>query len=274
MEENIKRIHFDVITLFPAMLEPFLSLGVVGGAIQDGLIGCQIIDPREFVFNVHRTVDRRPFGGGDGMVMLCEPLADSIEKAKQSFQGQAPVKRKTVYLSPQGRVLTDAMAREYSQLDQIILICGRYGGIDQRFLNKYVDEELSIGDYVLSGGELGALVVIDCISRFIPGVLHNKDSCECESFSDGLLEHPLFTKPREIYDQSVPEILFSGDHAKIADWRRNISILKTWQKRPELLLQCKLSQKELKRAWELYINMSQEDRSACGLPEMMECFLK
>lgn len=268
-------LSIDVITLFPEMIESGTQFGVLGQALKNNLLAVHSHTPREFATDKHRTVDDRPFGGGDGMIMLAETLEKTLLKVK------TPQSR-VIFLSPQGPVLTAAKARELSQAEHLVLLCGRYGGVDQRFLNEYVDEELSVGDYVLSGGELGALVAIDALARFIPGVLGHADSAEKDSFSQGWLEHPHFTKPREILNQEVPEVLLSGNHAVIGDWQKKVAALVTLQKRPELfwdLIQKEqtvwASQKkkkeaplvELKKFWE---SLSDSEKHSLGLKNLQE----
>lgn len=220
-------LSIEVITLFPDMIENAVSYGVLGQALKSELFSVRAHSPRESADDRHRTVDDRPFGGGDGMIMLPETLEKTLLKVKHNTS-------KVIYLSPQGKPLDDTMARRLSKENHLIFICGRYGGIDQRIINSYVNEEVSIGDYVLSGGELGALVLIDALSRFIPGVLGHSESSENDSFSQGLLEHPNFTRPREYLGQQVPEVLLSGNHKLISDWKQNVSALVTLKKRPDL----------------------------------------
>lgn len=220
-------LAIEVITLFPEMIESAVTHGVLGQALKSELLSVRAHTPREFATDRHRTVDDRPFGGGDGMIMLPETLGQSIEKVKHKTS-------RVIYLSPQGQTLTDEKARELSKEQHLIFVCGRYGGIDQRIIQNYVDEEISIGDYVLSGGELGALVIIDAVARFIPGVLGHSESAEKDSFSQGLLEHPNFTRPRQYMNQEVPEILLSGNHKLIAEWKLQVSALVTLKKRPDL----------------------------------------
>lgn len=250
-------MKFQVITLFPELITAGTSSGVLSQGIKKNLLSVSTINPREFATDGHRTVDDRPFGGGDGMLMLPEILEASVAKAREA----GPTR--VIYLSPQGPVLTTEKVRELSRLSSVTLVCGRYGGIDQRALNVLVDEELSIGDYVISGGELAALVAIDAVSRFLPGVLGHEASAEKDSFSNGILEHPNFTRPRDWQGQSVPEILLSGNHPKIDQWRRHIAILVTLQKRPELL--GAVSKAEIDAAKAFAAGLSPADKEACGL---------
>lgn len=269
-------LQVDVITLFPEMIEGAASYGVLGQALKSDLLKVTSHTPREFAQDRHRTVDDRPFGGGDGMIMLAEPLEKTIQKVQHKNS-------KIIYMSPQGDVLTDAKARSLAKEEHLIIICGRYGGIDQRIINAYVDEELSIGDYVLSGGELGALVAIDAISRMVPGVLGHSESANQDSFSAGLLEHPNFTRPRHYLGEEVPEILLGGNHKLIENWKQKVSALTTLVKRPDLFQayleeeNAKYSQlkkkkteapiKELKKFWN---QLSLQDRKVLGLEELSE----
>jgi tRNA (guanine37-N1)-methyltransferase len=227
-------MHFHVITLFPEMVEQMTSQGVLGRAIRDGLIGLDCLNPRDFTRDRHRTVDDRPYGGGPGMLMKVQPLADAIIAAKQSSSDYA----KVIYLSPQGRRLDQRHVRELATAGQdsdFILIAGRYEGIDERLIEMYVDEEISIGDYVISGGELAATVLIDAIARMLPGVLGDDDSAQQDSFMNGLLDCPHYTRPEEIDGRKVPAVLLGGDHSAIARWRLKQALGRTWLRRPDLL---------------------------------------
>ena len=253
--------RFEILTLFPEMMNAFFAQGVVGQAVKRNILAYNLVNPRDFTADTHRTVDDRPYGGGDGMVMLCDPL----EAALRSILDQHEVKPLVLYMSPQGQPLTDNLARHLSRASSLVLICGRYSGVDQRFINRFVDKEISIGDYVISGGELAAMVVVDATARFIPGVLGNEESSEKESFSDGLLEAPVYTRPREKYGQAVPETLLSGHHARVADWRKTMSILKTWQRRPDLLEKSGVSKIKLEQALGVWKSLSKNERETLGL---------
>lgn len=224
-------MRIDVVTLFPEFVETCASIGVVGRAQERGLLQVKTWNPRDYAFDNYRRVDERPFGGGPGMVMLIDPLRDAIAAARSAAEGAARV----IYLSPQGRRLTQAHVVEFARRDRLILLCGRYEGIDERLVEHAVDEELSIGDYVLSGGELAAAVVIDAIGRLQEGALNDAESAQQDSFSDGLLDCPHYTRPEHHDWGSVPEVLTSGDHAAIARWRRKQALGRTWLRRPELL---------------------------------------
>lgn len=255
-------MRFHVISIFPEMVEAASRFGIVGQAIKDGKLQVEALNPRSFTNNVHQTVDDRPFGGGDGMVMIGDPLVKAVNALKERAQGFT----KVIHLSPRGRKLDDQMARQLSKETDLILIASRYGGIDQRFLNRYVDEEMSVGDYVLSGGELPALIVIDAVARHLPGVLGNEASAAEESFAQGLLEHPQYTRPREWEASEVPQALLSGDHAKIAAWRESLGILVTADRRPDLLAAAThLTRKALEKAQAVLVSLSDEERALCGL---------
>lgn len=227
MMGKLERI--DVITLFPGWFDGLKKLGVTGRALAAGHVRLVTWNPRDFTGDVHRTVDDRPFGGGPGMVMRPEPLAAAIEAARKEEEGPVTA------LGPQGRPLDQAAVTELASRRRLILLCGRYEGIDERVMESLVDEEWSLGDYVLSGGEPAAAVLIDAVLRLQPGVLGHEDSALCDSFSDGLLDCPHFTRPEDWRGRRVPEILRSGDHAAIARWRRKQALGRTWVRRPELL---------------------------------------
>jgi tRNA (guanine37-N1)-methyltransferase len=239
-------VKFEVVTLFPKMFESPFNEGIVGQAIKAKKLELAMWNPRDYTTNKHKSVDDTPFGGGDGMVMLPEILKAVLDDVKTKSPA---AKRRVVYLSPQGPLLTQEKAKQLAEnYEQVVLICGRYGGIDERIIESEVDEEISVGDYILSGGELGAMILIDTISRFIPGVLGNEVSPLEESFKDHLLEHPLYTKPREFEGKSVPEVLLSGNHGKISQWQRDQKILRTLEKRPDLLSKSNATSEEIARA--------------------------
>jgi len=229
-------VKFHIITIFPEYFDSPLKHGVIGKAISSGLLQVQPVDLRAFTTDRHRTTDDRPYGGGAGMVMIPEPLSKAIITTKAGKE-DIPV----ILFSPSGRLLTHKLATELSKHDEIILICGRYEGIDQRIVERFVDMELSIGDFVLSGGEPAALVLIDAVGRLIPGVLGSEDSASNDSFATGLLEHPHYTRPRSFMGMEVPEVLVSGDHKKIEEWRRRKSLELTLKRRPELLDKAELT---------------------------------
>ncbi len=220
-----------VISLFPDMFQAITDYGVVGRAIKQELLAFQCWNPRDFARDKHKSVDDRPYGGGPGMLMMAQPLQDAIQAAKKAANGQV----KTIYLSPQGRTLTQQLAQTLVENKRILLVSGRYEGIDERVIETQIDEEWSIGDYVLSGGELPTMVFIDVIARLIPGVLGHQASAKEDSFTQGLLDCPHYTRPELFDGLSVPDVLLSGDHARIARWRLQQSLGRTWLRRPELL---------------------------------------
>jgi tRNA (guanine37-N1)-methyltransferase len=224
-------MHFHVITLFPEMIEAAAKAGVVGQAITNGKLGLTAVSPRKYTSNVHQTIDDRPFGGGDGMIMMAEPLSQALTHLEMSG------KTKVIHVSPRGVPFTDKKARELAAYDHLVLISTRYGGADQRFLNEHVDEEISLGDFILTGGELAVLVMIDAIGRLQPGILGNEASSQNESFAGslGLLENPQYTRPREWNGQAIPKPLLSGDHAKISAFQDALTFLVTAERRPDLL---------------------------------------
>ncbi|MFZ2405111.1 MAG: tRNA (guanosine(37)-N1)-methyltransferase TrmD [Methylobacter sp.] len=230
-------MRFDVVTLFPEMVTVAAGYGVTGRAIERNIVSLSAWNPRDYTHDRHRTVDDRPYGGGPGMVMKYQPLHDAVNDAKQAGIGAA----KVVYLSPQGKPITQALLAEVSKVPQIILVAGRYEGIDERFVELDCDEEWSIGDYVISGGELAALIVIDAVTRLLPGVLGDQDSAQQDSHSDGLLDCPHYTRPEQIERHSVPEVLLGGNHADIERWRTKQALGRTWQRRPDLLKKKNLS---------------------------------
>lgn len=251
-------MKFKVITLFPELFSSFSEVGVVGQAIRRNEVSLQYVNPRDFTTDRHRTVDDRPFGGGPGMVMLAEPLSQAVKSVKTENS-------KTIYLSAQGRLFNSKIAEEYSKVEDIILICGRYEGVDERFISQYVDDQLSIGDYVISGGELAAMVMVDSISRFRKGVLGNFESVLQESFMSGLLEGPQFTRPASFQGLDVPLVLTSGNHESIRKWRELISLLKTKTLRPDLWGKIKVPDKLWNEAMDLFNKMSDAEKRACGL---------
>ncbi|KAA8714599.1 tRNA (guanosine(37)-N1)-methyltransferase TrmD [Morganella psychrotolerans] len=220
-----------VISLFPDMFRSITEHGVTGRAVKNGLISIDCWNPRDYTHDRHHTVDDRPYGGGPGMLMMVEPLRKAIHDAKAAAGDNA----KVIYLSPQGRKLDQQGVCELAASEKLILVCGRYEGIDERVIQTEIDEEWSIGDYVLSGGELPAMTLIDAVSRFVPGVLGHQASAKEDSFADGLLDCPHYTRPEVLDGMSVPPVLLSGNHAQIDRWRMKQSLGRTWLRRPELL---------------------------------------
>jgi tRNA (guanine37-N1)-methyltransferase len=235
-------MHFEVVTLFPEVVGVLGRFGVVGRGLQRGLLRLGTVDPREFAADVHRSVDDRPYGGGPGMVMRVEPLRSAIRAAR----ARLPAGSRTVVLSPQGRVFDQAVARRYRELPGILLVAGRYEGLDERLVQLEADEELTVGDYVLSGGELPAMLVVDAVARLLPGVLGDEASAEQDSFAAGLLDCPHYTRPETVEGLHVPAVLTSGDHEAIRRWRLKQSLGRTWTRRPELLAGREFSAEERK----------------------------
>lgn len=231
-------MRIDVVTLFPPMFDAITRQGVTGRAVQRGILQLALWDPREYTTNRHRTVDDRPYGGGPGMVMMVAPLRAAVQAARTA----APAPAHVVYLSPQGRRLDQKGAEELARHPRLVLVAGRYEGVDERFIQLEVDEEWSIGDYVLSGGELGAMVIIDAVARLLPGVLGHEDSAGQDSFAAGLLDCPHYTRPEDIDGLAVPEVLLSGDHAAIERWRLKQALGRTWLRRPDLLARMALDE--------------------------------
>ena len=227
-------MRIDVITLFPESLEGLTGLGVTGRAIREGQVVLKTWNPRDWATDKHRTVDDRPYGGGPGMVMAVEPLASTIAAARKEHAAHANGTRVSL-MSPQGRKLDQASVNELAGRRGLILVCGRYEGIDERLIESEIDEQWSIGDYVISGGELASAVIIDAVTRLLPGVLGHEQSAVEDSFLDGLLDHPHYTRPEVAGDKAVPDVLLSGDHEAIRRWRRKQALGRTWQLRPDLL---------------------------------------
>lgn len=230
-------MQIRIVTLFPELVEAVGQAGVVGRAIERGLVQLGTVNPRSFARDAHRTVDDRPYGGGPGMVMKYEPLAAAIGEARAALPPGSPV----VSLTPQGRVFDQACASRFAGLNGLVLVAGRYEGMDERVTDAHVDEELSLGDFVLSGGEIAAMAVIDAVTRLLPGALGDADSAANDSFVDGLLDCPHYTRPESIDGRGVPAVLLSGDHERIATWRLREALGRTWQRRPDLLQRRALS---------------------------------
>ena len=243
-------MNFHILTLFPEMVMNGLNTSIIGRAVSKGLLSIEAINIRDYAFNKHQSVDDYPYGGGAGMLMQAEPVYLAYESVAQKIP-EDKKKPRVVYLSPQGDVFTQKMAEELAQEEDLILLCGHYEGIDERVLEEIVTDYVSIGDYVLTGGELPAMVMVDTISRLVPGVLHNDVSAEFESFQDNLLEYPQYSRPEEWHGKKVPEVLLSGHHANIEKWRREQSILRTRERRPDLLEKCELTEKERRMMEEL-----------------------
>ncbi len=260
-------MKFTIITLFPDMIQQTLKFGLMGQALDKKLFEVSTINPREFASDVHKTVDDRPFGGSDGMLLQADVLQKSLVKARQENPGAA-----TIFLSPQGQRLTENKIHELLKHKSLILLSARYAGVDQRLINSEIDEEISIGDYVLNGGELPALVLMEALSRQISGVLGHAESALKDSFTEGLLEAPAFTRPREWRGQEVPEVLLSGNHQMILEWQNKMSWIVTKEKRPDLFMAAaqKSTFLELKKIKEFDQKMSAMDRKLCGLKDYFE----
>lgn len=259
-------MNFTVLTIFPEMFDPFWKHGIVRRAIEQNKIGVSAINIRDFAEDKHRVTDDRPYGGGCGMIMKPEPLAEAIRAAKK----QAP-SSKTVLLTPQGQRLDQNLARNLAVFPGLVLVCGRYEGVDERIYQNLIDYEISIGDYVLTGGEIAAMVIIDAVTRVLPGILGGLDASEQDSFSDNLLEHAYYTRPRNFEGAEVPEVLLSGNHGEIEKWRLESSLIRTFLKRKDLLENRRFSKQELEilKKWcrdiEKIIH-AQSFRSADALP--------
>jgi tRNA (guanine37-N1)-methyltransferase len=237
----------DVITIFPDLIEAALAAGVVGRAREHGVVDIRVRDLRDFTDDRHRTVDDVPYGGGPGMVMKPEPIARAIDAIAAERGAPSAV----VLVTPQGRALTHAVAVELSRLDRLIVVCGRYEGVDERVTETIVTHEVSIGDYVLTGGELPALVLLDVVSRLVPGVVGDAESVAADSFARGLLDHPHYTRPAVFRGRAVPDVLVSGHHAAIERWRRTERVRRTWERRPDLLQTAQLTDDEQRELDEL-----------------------
>lgn len=245
-------MRIDILTLFPEMFESFLTTSILGRAVEKGLVSIKVHNIRDFADNKHKQADDYPYGGGAGMVLMPQPLSDCIKHVLSQYREKTYEKKtKIIYLSPQGQVLSQKMARELSKEPSLILICGHYEGIDQRIIDRYVDMEVSIGDYVLTGGEIPAMVLIDCVTRLIPGVLGSQESILEESHTAGLLEYPQYTRPAVYDGDEVPQVLLSGDHERIKRWRRQQSLKNTLKKRPDMLKKASLTEEDYKFLKEL-----------------------
>ena len=242
-------MNFHVLTLFPDMIRDGFQTSITGRAVEKGLLSLDTVNIRDFSVNKHNRVDDYPYGGGAGMVMQAEP----VYLAYQSVAEKLPKKPKVLYMSPQGKVFNQRMAEELAQEEEIVFLCGHYEGIDERVLDAVVTDYVSIGDYVLTGGELPAMIMIDAISRLVPGVLHNDVSAEFESFQDNLLEYPQYSRPEIWHDKQVPAILLSGHHANIEKWRREQSVIRTAKNRPDLIEKAQLTKEEQKLAEEVML---------------------
>lgn len=250
-------MKFDILTLFPEVIDAVLKESIIGRAQEKGILEINAINIRDFSKNKHKKADDYPYGGGGGMIMTAQPIYD----AYLSIAKDINYKPKVIYLSPQGRVLTQEVVKELSKEKHLVLLCGHYEGIDERIIEEIVDEEVSIGDYVLTGGELPAMVLIDSVSRLIPGVLSNEESYSDESHYNGLLEYPQYTRPVEFNGRRVPDILLSGHHANITRWRRKESIKRTYLKRPDLFKSFEPNKDDKKLIEEVLIEIDKENNN-------------
>ena len=259
-------MHFHIMTLFPDMVMAGLGTSITGRAIAKGLLSIEAVNIRDYAFNKHNSVDDYPYGGGAGMLMqakpvylACQAIEEQIQKRREDTEAHEekgalsaqPKRTRVIYLSPQGQTFSQEMAQELAEEEDLVLLCGHYEGIDERVLEEIVTDYVSIGDYVLTGGELPAMVMVDTISRLVPGVLHNDVSAEFESFQDNLLEYPQYSRPEVWHDKQVPPILLSGHHANIEKWRREQSVIRTARRRPDLLEKAELTADEKKLAAEI-----------------------
>ena len=240
-----------IMTLFPEMVMQGLDTSIIGRAMNKGLLSIEAVNIRDYAFNKHNSVDDYPYGGGAGMLMQAEPVYQCYQAVEEKI-GKKP---RVIYLSPQGKTFNQNMAEEFANEEELVFLCGHYEGIDERVLEEIVTDYVSIGDYVLTGGELPAMIMVDAISRLVPGVLHNDVSAEFESFQDNLLEYPQYSRPEVWHDKRVPEVLMSGHHANIEKWRREQSVIRTAKNRPDLLEKAELTEAERRLADSLMIEM-------------------
>ena len=240
-------MNFHILTLFPEMVTDGLQTSIIGRAVKGGLLAIEAVNIRDYAFNKHQSVDDYPYGGGAGMLMQAEPVYQACHAVTEKIKEKNPqASPRVVYLSPQGKTFSQELAEEYAKEEDLILLCGHYEGIDERVLEEVVTDYVSIGDYVLTGGELPAMVMVDAISRLVPGVLHNEVSAEFESFQNHLLEYPQYSRPEEWHGKKVPEVLLSGHHANIEKWRHQQSLLRTAENRPDLLEKAVLTEEDKK----------------------------
>ena len=244
-------MQFYIMTLFPEMVMQGLDTSIIGRAMNKGLLSIEAVNIRDYAFNKHNSVDDYPYGGGAGMLMQAEPVYQCYQAVEEKI-GKKP---RVIYLSPQGKTFNQNMAEEFANEEELVFLCGHYEGLDERVLEEIVTDYVSIGDYVLTGGELPAMIMVDAISRLVPGVLHNDVSAEFESFQDNLLEYPQYSRPEVWHDKRVPEVLMSGHHANIEKWRREQSVIRTAKNRPDLLEKAELTEAERRLADSLMIEM-------------------
>ena len=245
-------MRFDILTLFPEVTNTVLSSSIIGRAVQNGIIEVQSHNIRDYTKDKHKKTDDTPYGGGKGMLMSTQPICDCFEAVKSTLEGRT----KVIYASPRGRIFNHEVARELAEYDNIVILCGHYEGIDQRFIDECVDEEISLGDFVLTGGEIAAMAVTDAVCRMVPGVLADPECFEDESHFNGLLEYPQYTRPAVWHGRAIPEILTSGNHEKVRQWRRKQSLRRTRERRPDMYAKVDLSSKQDKK---LLKEMEEED---------------
>lgn len=235
-------MQFYIMTLFPEMVTDGLNTSIIGRAVERGLLSIEAVNIRDYAFNKHNSVDDYPYGGGAGMLMQAEPVYQCYKAVEEKIESRK--KPRVIYLSPQGKTFNQSMAEEFAKEEELVFLCGHYEGIDERVLEEIVTDYVSIGDYVLTGGELPAMIMVDAISRLVPGVLHNDVSAEFESFQDNLLEYPQYSRPEVWHDKRVPAVLMSGHHANVEKWRREQSVIRTAKLRPDLLAKAELTEEE------------------------------
>jgi len=251
-DSRCEPLRINILTIFPEMFQGVFSTSIIGRAQEQGLLEIRLTDIRPYSRSKHHNTDDYPFGGGAGMVMMAQPIISAMKEASALYPNA-----RRIYLGPRGKRLSTPLARELAGEKELILLCGHYEGVDQRALDTCIDEEISIGDYILTGGETAAIVLVDCLSRFVPGVLGSSESPEEESFSDGLLEYPQYTRPRVLDGMAVPDVLLNGDHAKIREWRRRQSLAVTARLRPDLLQTAELNDKDRKTLKEIEKEISE-----------------
>ena len=254
-------MQFYIMTLFPDMVMNGLNTSIIGRAVANELLSIEAVNIRDYAFNKHHSVDDYPYGGGAGMLMQAEPVYQCYKAVQEKIdakrtEGSEEKRTRVIYLSPQGRTFNQTMAEEFAKEEELVFLCGHYEGIDERVLEEIVTDYVSIGDYVLTGGELPSMIMIDAISRLIPGVLHNNASAEFESFQDNLLEYPHYSRPETWHDKKVPPVLLSGHHVNIEKWRREQSVIRTAKNRPDLLEKAELTEKEKKLVEEIKKNLA------------------
>lgn len=254
-------MNFYIMTLFPEMVMTGLGTSIIGRAVNKGILSVEAVNIRDYAFNKHNSVDDYPYGGGAGMLMQAEPVYQCYRAVDEKIRAGKSESKKTrvVCLSPQGKTFCQSMAEEFAQEEELVLLCGHYEGIDERVLEEIVTDYVSVGDYVLTGGELPAMMIVDAVARLVPGVLHNDVSAEFESFQDHLLEYPQYSRPEVWHDKKVPEVLMSGHHANIEKWRREQSVIRTAKNRPDLLKQAKLTQSEAELAKKVMEEEKEQD---------------